>query len=128
MTGSQIREVAALAVGKAAGTASRLSGRGGGSSLPGVLARRMSPTLLHDLVVSQDVPVLAVTGSNGKTTTSRFVTQLLRGEGVRVAQNRDGANLEDGEERDRSRCKGVLARVAAIRQHRARTRESRKPH
>ena len=96
MTALQFREVAALAVGKAAGSASRLTGRGGGSSLPGVIARRMSPNLLHDLVVSHDVPVLAVTGSNGKTTTSRFVTQLLRGEGVRVAQNRDGANLEQG--------------------------------
>ena len=96
MIGSQIRGAAALAVGKAAGTASRLSGRGGGSSLPGVLARRMSPTLLHDLVASQDVPVIAVTGSNGKTTTSRFVTEILRGEGLRVAQNRDGANLEQG--------------------------------
>jgi UDP-N-acetylmuramyl tripeptide synthase len=85
-----------LAVGKAAGTASRLSGRGGGSSLPGVLARRMSPTLLIDIVAAHDVPVIAVTGSNGKTTTSRFITEMLRGESVRVAQNRDGANLEQG--------------------------------
>jgi UDP-N-acetylmuramyl tripeptide synthase len=86
----------AVSVGKIARVASRLTGRGGGSSLPGVVARRISPSLLHDAVAGQDVPVIAVTGSNGKTTTSRFLTELLRGEGIVVAQNRDGANLEQG--------------------------------
>ena len=96
MTRPGIRDVAAVAVGKTARSAARLTGRGGGSSLPGVLARRMSPSLLSDVVAEQHVPVIAVTGSNGKTTTSRFVTELLRGHGLTVAQNRDGANLEQG--------------------------------
>jgi UDP-N-acetylmuramyl tripeptide synthase len=61
-----------------------------------MLARRIAPSVLHDLVAAADVPVIAITGSNGKTTTSRMVTALLRGEGVSVAQNRDGANLEQG--------------------------------
>lgn len=96
VTSSGIRQLTALAVAKAAGSASRLTGRGGGSSLPGVIARRVSPTLVHDVVVGQGVAVIAVTGSNGKTTTSRFITELLRGNGVRVAQNRDGANMLQG--------------------------------
>jgi UDP-N-acetylmuramyl tripeptide synthase len=91
-----LRDVGAVLVGKAARSASRVTGRGGGSSLPGVLARRVSPTVLRDLVGDAGVPVVAVTGSNGKTTTSRFVTELLRGEGVTVSQNRDGANLVQG--------------------------------
>jgi UDP-N-acetylmuramyl tripeptide synthase len=91
-----IRGVTALAVGKAAGSAARITGRGGGSSLPGVIARRLSPSLLEDVVAGQDVPVVAITGSNGKTTTSRFVTAMLRGEQVPVAHNRDGANLVQG--------------------------------
>jgi len=61
-----------------------------------MLARRISPSVLHDLVAAADIPVIAITGSNGKTTTSRMVTALLQGEGVAVAQNRDGANLEQG--------------------------------
>lgn len=96
MSGPGIRVVTAVAVGKTARTAARLTGRGGGSSLPGAIARRMSPCLLSDVVADQDVPVIAITGSNGKTTTSRLVTELLRGQGVVVAQNRDGANLEQG--------------------------------
>ena len=90
------RGVGAVLVGKTARAVSRVTGRGGGSSLPGAVARRVSPTVLRDLVVEADVPVIAVTGSNGKTTTSRFITEILRGEGVTVSQNRDGANLLQG--------------------------------
>lgn len=96
MITAAIRRVPAVLVGKSAGVASRLTGRGGGSSLPGVLARRIAPSLLHDLVGSRDVAAIAITGSNGKTTTSRMLTALLRGEGFPVSQNRDGANLEQG--------------------------------
>ncbi|MFL6182043.1 MAG: MurT ligase domain-containing protein [Actinomycetes bacterium] len=96
MAGPGLRDMAAVDVGKIARLASRFTGRGGGSSLPGVVARRISPSLLHDVVAGQGIPVIAVTGSNGKTTTSRFLTELLRGEGLSVAQNRDGANLEQG--------------------------------
>ncbi len=96
MSSVGVRRVAAVQVGKAVGTASRLTGRGGGSSLPGVLARRIDPSLLHDLVGSRDVATIAVTGSNGKTTTSRMVAAIFRGQGFGVSQNRDGANLEQG--------------------------------
>src|SRR5262249_59054110 len=34
-----------------------------------------------------------VTGTNGKTTTSRLITSLLEGRGKRVVANRSGANL-----------------------------------
>lgn len=98
MTSGQIgiREHAAIVVANAAGAASRITGRGGGSSLPGVIARRLSPSLLTDLVTGRQVEVLAITGSNGKTTTARFVSAILRGQGVSAAQNRDGANLVQG--------------------------------
>jgi lipid II isoglutaminyl synthase (glutamine-hydrolysing) len=88
--------IAAVAAGKAAAGASRLLRRGGGSSLPGVVARRIDPQVLTNLTVGQGVPVIAVTGSNGKTTTSRFLAALLRAEGMTVAQNSAGANLLQG--------------------------------
>ncbi|HUW15982.1 MAG TPA: MurT ligase domain-containing protein [Actinomycetes bacterium] len=91
-----LRGVGAVVVGKTARAASRVTGKGGGSSLPGVVARRVSPTVLRDLVGDAGVPVIAVTGSNGKTTTSRFITEMLVGEGLTVSQNRDGANLVQG--------------------------------
>jgi len=93
---TDIRTAAAVAVGKLAGEASRVSGRGGGSSVPGVLAQKLYPNVLRRLVADADIAAVAVTGSNGKTTTSRFLTAILRGQGRTVAHNRDGANLEQG--------------------------------
>lgn len=76
--------------------ASRLFGGGGGTSLPGMVARRVDPHILETLVGRCDVPVVAITGSNGKTTTSRFATELLRDVGIPVVQNRTGSNLVQG--------------------------------
>lgn len=90
------RLAAALVAGKSAAAASRLLGRGGGTSLPGMVARRIAPGILDSLVGRVGLPVVAITGSNGKTTTARLCTGLLRGEGVPVVQNRAGANLIQG--------------------------------
>ena len=76
--------------------ATRLLGRGGGTSLPGMVARRVDPDILDALVRRHGVPAVAITGSNGKTTTARFTTALLRGEGLAVRQNAAGANLSQG--------------------------------
>jgi UDP-N-acetylmuramyl tripeptide synthase len=90
------RLYAALVGAKVAGRASRLAGRGGGTSLPGVVARRIEPDILDRLVRRPGVPVVAITGSNGKTTTARFTAALLRGEGVEVLANVAGSNLLQG--------------------------------
>jgi len=88
--------VTALLAGKAAAVASRLLGRGGGTSLPGVVARRVDPGILGRLVAACDVPVIVITGSNGKTTTARLTAALLRGEGQPVVHNAAGSNLVQG--------------------------------
>ena len=58
-------------------------GRGGGTSLPGMVARRVDPGILRALVAEQGVTVVAITGSNGKTTTARFTAAILRGAACR---------------------------------------------
>ena len=90
------RRFAALVAGKAAAVGSRISGRGGGTSLPGMVARRLDPGILRALVAEQGVTVVAITGSNGKTTTARFMAAILRGAGLPVAHNQAGANLVQG--------------------------------
>lgn len=75
---------------------SRWLGRGGGTSLPGMVARRVHPRVLAELVGRRQVPAVAITGSNGKTTTARFLAALLRGEGIPTALNPAGSNLIQG--------------------------------
>jgi UDP-N-acetylmuramyl tripeptide synthase len=90
------RTFLALTAGKSAARATRMAGRGGGTSITGMVARRVDPHVLQRLVADRGVPVVAITGSNGKTTTARFTAALLRGEGVTVSHNSAGANLVQG--------------------------------
>ena len=93
---AQARFTLALAGGKAAGAAARALGVGGGTSFPGIVARRIDPRVLQKAVAGSDARTVVVTGSNGKTTTCRMLAALAAAEGLRVAQNRSGSNLLQG--------------------------------
>jgi lipid II isoglutaminyl synthase (glutamine-hydrolysing) len=88
-----IRKAAAVWAGKATGALSRLTRRGGGTTLPGDVARAIDPQILTRLTQDLTQGSVVITGTNGKTTTSRLVTWLLEGVGRRVVSNRAGANL-----------------------------------
>ena len=88
-----IRKAAAVWAGKATGTLSRITRRGGGTTLPGDVARAIDPQILTRLTQDLTQGSVVITGTNGKTTTSRLVTWLLEGTGRRVVSNRAGANL-----------------------------------
>ncbi len=94
--GLDLRLVGALAAGRWAGRLSRWLARGDGTSIPGLVARRLDPGVLAKLVDRSGTPVIVITGSNGKTTTGRMLSALLRAEGVEVRSNASGANLVQG--------------------------------
>src|ERR687894_3102732 len=87
---------AAVLAAKTARIASRVLKRGGGSTYPGVVARRVDPKVLAKLSRRLTRGSVAITGTNGKTTTTRMVSDILRFAGVRVANNSTGANLVTG--------------------------------
>ena len=66
----------------------------GGTALPGKVALKLCPSLLG--VLSRGVRVIAVTGTNGKTTSSRIVEQALLHAGADYFANRSGSNLIQG--------------------------------
>src|SRR5919201_3332971 len=88
-----VRKSAAVWAGKATGSLSRLARRGGGTTLPGDVARAIDPRILTRLTEDLTQGSVVITGTNGKTTTSRLVAWLLEGVGQRVVSNRAGANL-----------------------------------
>jgi len=86
-----------LAIGAArlGGTLSRRLHRGGGTSLPGLLALRMDPHALAKLSKKLSDSVI-ITGTNGKTTTANMLAEILRAHGSKIIHNTAGANLVSG--------------------------------
>lgn len=76
--------------------ASRALGRGGGSTVPGVVALRVAPYVLSGISKRLPLGSMAITGTNGKTTTTRMVDNILRTAGTRAVNNSTGANLITG--------------------------------
>ncbi len=89
-------DLAAIAAGKAAGAGTRLLRRGGGTALPGLVAERVSPRLLRRFARQFRQGALIVTGTNGKTTTSRMLGAVLDEAAWRSIHNRSGSNLMRG--------------------------------
>jgi UDP-N-acetylmuramyl tripeptide synthase len=90
-----VRTGLAIAAGRAAGALSRLVGRGG-TALPGLVAERIDPGLVEHLAVGLPDGVVVVTGTNGKTTTTKMLVAILEHAGKRVLTNPTGSNLARG--------------------------------
>src|SRR5215510_13370165 len=87
---------AALMAGRAAAGLSRRLGRGGGTVIAGHLVPRLAPNALRDIPRALPHGSIVVSGTNGKTTTTRLLSHILLGAGMRPIHNRAGANLISG--------------------------------
>ena len=88
-----IRFYLALWAAKAAGLALRLLRRNA-SYTPGVIALKLCPDYLARIQKPQTM--VGVTGTNGKTTVSNLLSDLLTDRGVKVLSNRFGSNILGG--------------------------------
>ena len=73
----------------------RLIGKNG-SALPGLIIERLSPKFLKSTLGTVEKQIILVTGTNGKTTTTKMLVAGLRGTGVRVVTNATGSNMTRG--------------------------------
>jgi len=83
------------AAARAVGAASRISGRGGGTTLPGRLLLRMEPEALRRLGARLGATTI-VSATNGKTTTTGMIAAILAGVGREPVHNRAGSNMTWG--------------------------------
>ncbi len=67
---------------------------GKGSSLPGKFALKICPDVLSKMKLPEKV--IAVTGSNGKTSTVEMIAHILRSNGMNVVLNSEGSNQIEG--------------------------------
>ena len=85
-----------LALARAAGSLSRRSGRGGGTTLPGRLLLRLDPDAISRLGDALGRGSTIISATNGKTTTAAMLSAALRAVGRTPVHNRAGSNMTWG--------------------------------
>ncbi|MFM6977479.1 MAG: MurT ligase domain-containing protein [Micrococcales bacterium] len=69
---------------------------GGGSALPGLLLSKVAPKLLAKTLRGFPQGVVVITGSAGKSTTTKMVVAIARAHGLAVFTNPSTANIRQG--------------------------------
>lgn len=70
--------------------------KGGGSALPGLVVERIDPQFMQRTLATLPHGTVLISGTNGKTTTTKMVVELLESQGLRVFTNRTGSNFTRG--------------------------------
>ncbi len=89
-----LRVATAVVAGKAVRALARR--RGGGSALPGLVAETIAPDVLAHALADVPRGIVVVSGTNGKTTTTKMLVALLRAHGRDVFTNPTGSNFTRG--------------------------------
>lgn len=87
---------AKLAAARAIGAASRASGRGGGTTLPGRVLLRLDPEAISRLGAGLEHGTTIISATNGKTTTAAMIATVLRDDRRQLIHNRAGSNMAWG--------------------------------
>ena len=88
------RRYLSMILGKAVKKAAKL--RGGGSALPGLVVEKIDPKFLSRTLQQLPLGVVIISGTNGKTTTTKIVVELLESAGLKVFTNKTGSNFSRG--------------------------------
>ena len=88
-------EKVSIILGKSVQKISRLRGNGG-SALPGLVIERTNPNFVKNVLKKLPYGVVVVSGTNGKTTTTKMLTELFESQGLKVFTNKTGSNFVRG--------------------------------
>ncbi|WP_026530399.1 Mur ligase family protein [Haematomicrobium sanguinis] len=106
-----MRHLLATVIGKAVRGVAGL--RGGGSAAPGLVAEKIDPQFLPRALANLPYGVVVVSGTNGKTTTTKMLVELLAAQGLTVFTNRSGSNFTRGVVASVLAEKGIAGKVNA---------------
>ncbi|TFD89241.1 Mur ligase family protein [Cryobacterium serini] len=93
---SSLRYAPAILVGRIVRVLARWRKPGGGSAIPGVVVNRIAPGFLAATLNGFPRGLVIVTGSSGKSTTTKMLVAILRAHGLSVFTNQSTANISQG--------------------------------
>jgi UDP-N-acetylmuramyl pentapeptide synthase len=91
-----MRTLIALALGRASRKLIRTFRHGGGSAVPGTIASKIQPKLFEITIKRFPQGLIIVSGSSGKSSTTKFLVQILQNQGLSVFTNPSTANIKQG--------------------------------
>jgi len=86
----------AILIGRLLRFAVRLVRPGGGSAFPGLVLSKLAPNLVYKAFESFPKGLVVITGTAGKSTTTKMVVGIARAHGLEVFTNPSTANIEQG--------------------------------
>jgi UDP-N-acetylmuramyl tripeptide synthase len=90
-----MQEIVGTILGKSVKKVAQLR-RGSGQALPGLVIEKLFPAYFVKMLRQLPDGIVIIAGTNGKTTTTKIVTELLQANGKRVLTNPTGSNLTRG--------------------------------
>lgn len=75
---------------------SRTLNLGNGSTWSGHLALKLNPDIVTETLKGSNCKIILIAGTNGKTTTTKMLEEILRKNGKKTIHNNSGANLLNG--------------------------------
>ncbi|MCQ2470725.1 MAG: MurT ligase domain-containing protein [Clostridia bacterium] len=84
-----------ILLGKSVKKIAQLKGSNG-SALPGLLVEKTDRDFVRKVLKNLPYGVVVVSGTNGKTTTTKIITELLEKQGLKVFTNKTGSNFVRG--------------------------------
>ena len=93
---TSVRYTPAILVGRFVRVLARWRKPGGGSAIPGVVVNRLAPGFLAATLNGFPLGLVIVTGSSGKSTTTKMLVAVLRAHGLTVFTNQSTANISQG--------------------------------
>lgn len=95
-TSFSLKSRSAILVGKTISLLTRILKIGGGTAAPGLYALKIDKNLLSSFAEKFAKGSIVITGTNGKTTTTRIISHYFSQNKISYLHNRAGSNLERG--------------------------------